>query len=97
MINNKNIWSFPMDIAFDMVPIYVKDFEEALFDQRIIFDLSRTKSIHSSFIGFLIDTKQKIEREGGNLELNISPELEKILVKRGLIKYLSYNCIKKSA
>jgi hypothetical protein len=97
MINNNNIWSFPIDIDLEIVPFYVKNFEQAPFDQRIIFDLSRTKSIHSSFIGFLINTKLKIEKEGGNLELNISPELEKIFIKRDLIKFLSYNCIKKSA
>jgi hypothetical protein len=97
MIKNKNIWSFPIDIAFEIVPVYVKNFEQASYDQRIIFDLSRTKSIHSSFIGFLINTKQKIDKLGGYLELNISPEIEKIFIEKGLIKFLSYNCIKKSA
>jgi anti-anti-sigma regulatory factor len=80
-----------------MVPVYVKKIEQASCDRRIIFDLSRTKRIHSSFIGFLINTKQKIEKLGGYLGLNISPEIEKIFVEKGLVKFLSYNCIKKSA
>jgi hypothetical protein len=97
MIKNKNTWSFPMYIAFEMVPIYVKNFEEASCNRRIIFDLSGTKELHSSFIGFLINAKQRTEKEGGSLQLYISPELEKIFAKKDLIKYLPYNCVKKSA
>jgi anti-anti-sigma regulatory factor len=97
MIKNKKIWSFPIYIAFEMVPIYVKDFEEASCDRTIIFDLSRTKELHSSFIGFLINAKHRLEKEGGNLKLYISPELEKIFIKKDLFKFLPYNCVKKSA
>ena len=86
-----------MYIAFEMVPIYVKNFEEASCNRSIIFDLSRTKNLHSSFIGFLINAKQRTEKEGGRLQLYISPELEKIFAKKDLINYLPYNCKKKSA
>ncbi len=97
MLKNKNTWSFPKNIAFEMVPIYVKNFEQAAYNKGIIFDLSRTKNIHTSFIGFLINTKQRIEKEGGNLKLNISPELEKLFIEKGLVKFLSDSSMKKSA
>ena len=97
MMKNKNIWSFPAHIAFETVPAYVKRFEEATCNRNMVFDLSGTKDLHSSFIGFLIDAKQKTEKEGGNLEIHISPELEKIFLDKNLIQFLSYDCIKKSA
>ena len=97
MIKRKKTWSFPKDIAFEMTHIYSKKFEEMPFNQKISFDLSRTKNIHSSFIGFLIDAKQKIEKKGGSLELNISPELEKIFINKELNTFLIYNRIVKTA
>jgi len=96
MIKN-NIWTFPVDIAFETVSLYLKEFEELQGGQTIHFDLTNTRNIHSSFIGFLIDTKQKAEKSGGNLDLHISPEIEKIFVTKGLTKFLQYNPVKKSA
>ncbi|MBN2403666.1 MAG: STAS domain-containing protein [Spirochaetes bacterium] len=97
MIKNKNTWSFPINIAFEMVPLYVKSFEETSCNRTITFDLSRTKYLHSSFIGFLIDAKQKTEKEGGSLELCISPELEKIFIDKNIIQFLQYTRARKSA
>lgn len=97
MIENNNIWSFPLQIAFEMVPLYSKKFEEVPCNQRILFDLSRTKYIHSSFIGFLINAKQKTDAEGGCLEMQISPELENLFVKKDLKNFLQFHYIKKSA
>ncbi|MFH0974306.1 MAG: STAS domain-containing protein [Spirochaetota bacterium] len=97
MNKNNNIWSFPLHIAFEMVSLYSKSFEEVPYNQNIIFDLTGTKNIHSSFIGFLINAKQRIKKEGGKLELYISPELEKLFIKKDLRRFLSYNSIKKSA
>ena len=97
MMKNNNIWSFPTHIAFETVHSYVKKFEEDSYNKNIVFDLSSTKDLHSSFIGFLIDVKQKTEKEGGTLEIYISPELEKIFIDKNLLQFLSYDCIKKSA
>jgi anti-anti-sigma regulatory factor len=97
MIENNNIWSFPLQIAFEMVPLYSKKFEEMSCNQQILFDLSRTDYIHSSFIGFLINAKQKTDAEGGSLKIHISPELEKLFVKQELKNFFQFHCIKKSA
>ena len=97
MVKNEKNWSFPQDIDFEMVIQYVIEFEETQWPEKIIFDLSKTKYIHSSFIGFLINAKQKAEKINAELSLLISPELEKIFIKMDLIKFLPYLLVKKSA
>ena len=83
-------WSFPATIDMEMVALYLNKFEQNPRSRHISFDLSKTKYIHSSFLGFLIDARQKIIKEGGDLQLLISPEIEKILLKRNLGNYLPY-------
>ncbi len=97
MSKNIKTWSFPEHINFEILTHYLKKFDEENHNQKFIFNLSKTTYIHSSFIGFLINFKDKIEKKGGNLELLISPELEKFFNKINLGKFLSYTIVKKSA
>lgn len=97
MKKTKNIWKFPAIIEFETVPQYSKKFEKLQMDQTLVFDLSNTQSIHSSFVGFLIYAKKQTEKEGGNLSLIISPYLEKIFKMLNIGNFLPYSCIKKSA
>ena len=97
MIENNHTWSFPNYITFEMVSSYSKNLEEASSNRNIVFDLSKTKNIHSSFIGFLINTKQMTEKKGGNLKIYLSPELEQLFIVRNLVKILPYFHVKKSA
>ena len=69
---NDNNWTFPLQIDFEKVTQYINRFEEQKYNNKIIFDLSKTTYIHSSFIGFLIHAKLKIEKEGGILQILIS-------------------------
>ncbi|MDY6969013.1 MAG: hypothetical protein SVR08_10235 [Spirochaetota bacterium] len=84
-----NTWTFPQNIGFDMVPSYSMKFEKISHNETILFDLSKTESTHSSFIGFLIYAKQKMEISGGNLVFKISSPFEKLLNMLHLIEFLT--------
>ncbi len=91
-----NTWSFPVNIEFEEVAQYSRMFEELSHNDAITFDLSDTKNIHSSFIGFLIYAKHKLEDGQGELHLTISPSLKKIFTMFKLEEYLPHTCIAKS-
>ena len=82
-----NTWKFPSNIEFEEVTNYLKKFEKLSHDKPITFDLSDTENIHSSFIGFLIHAKRKIEKENGELTLIISRPMEKIFSMLNLHDY----------
>ncbi|MDY6970669.1 MAG: STAS domain-containing protein [Spirochaetota bacterium] len=89
MEKNNNIITFPLNISFEMVSSYLKRFERESHNSSIIFDLSKTETIHSSFIGFLIHAKQKTEKGGGKLTIIISPSMERIFIMLNIIEYLT--------
>lgn len=97
MNKNEKTWTFPQHIGFEMVIQYIIEFEETQWPGKIVFDLSKTKYIHSSLIGLLINAKQKAEKINSGLSLLISPEIEKIFIKMNLVKFLPYMLVKKSA
>ncbi len=92
-----NTWRFPENIEFEEVTNYLRKFDKLSHNQTITFDLSETENIHSSFIGFLIHAKRRMETEKGNLILIISPSLEKIFTMLNLNNYWIYTCIGKTA
>lgn len=92
-----NTWRFSENIEFEEVTNYLKRFDKLAHNQTITFDLSETENIHSSFIGFLIHAKRKIESGKGKLILVISPSLEKIFTMLKLNDYWIYTCIGKIA
>ena len=72
-------WIFPGEIDFKSASQYIHLFSGLDYGTEIVFDLRNTRHIHSSFIGFLIDLKQKTDRAKGGLILRLSPALEKLL------------------
>ncbi len=74
----KETWEFPSEISLEEVTAYSKKFDSMPHYRFYTFDLSLTKRIHSSYIGFLIDVKQKLDRGNGKLSIEISSSLEKI-------------------
>ena len=74
---NTDVWTFPQEIEFWLVPDYLKRIEGSTFKNRIVFDLSETENVHSSFIGFLIFVKQSAEKHRGKLVLKVSPSMKK--------------------
>ena len=74
-----NTWKFPRFINFESASSYTQKFSTLMYNENVIFDLSETENVHSSFIGFLIDLKQRIDKSGGVLIIHPSQSLERIL------------------
>ncbi len=80
-------WVFPEQIKFEEVSLYLQKFEKRDHNSKIIFDLTKTKDIHSSFIGFLIHAKHNISQECGSLVLLLSFTAEKIFTMLNILDY----------
>jgi hypothetical protein len=97
----KEKWNFNENIGFEDVSGYIQKFTHTSKDTHIIFDLSNTMNIHSSFIGFLIHVKSSIAKTNNSLTLILSYTSERILVMLNIIKFFSPEIItiidKKSA
>ncbi len=75
---NQTVWRFPREIDFSLVSQYLKMMEKYNPDHILVFDLNDTEVVHSSFIGFLIHVKEKLEQDGVRLILETSPNIRKI-------------------
>ncbi|HOO71482.1 MAG TPA: hypothetical protein PK926_06950 [Spirochaetota bacterium] len=72
-----SLWKFPVHIDFEITTNYLYQLRSIDYSKTITFDLSETEIVHSSFIGFMIDLKEKILRSGGIFEVRLSPQLIK--------------------
>ncbi|TAL30158.1 MAG: anti-sigma factor antagonist [Spirochaetes bacterium] len=87
-MNGHTTWSFPREIEFeDATQLSRRIRELSVIENTVVFDLSATKHIHSSFVGFLIHTKQYLEAQGMHLILKTSPQIDKILAMLDLASY----------
>ena len=86
-----NNFIFPKRIHFQDVSDYVEKFNTIKNYERVIFDLSETEEIHSSFVGFLINSKDFIQKRNGSILLILSNTTEKILKMLNLLSYFSDN------
>ncbi len=75
---------FPEHISFESVPDYFNSFIMQTECERIVFDLSKTKFFHLSFVGFLLHAKNSVENNNGDFELVLSNESVEILKMIGL-------------
>ncbi len=89
MTENKDVWVFPESISFDKAAEFVERLNENKDSMNLVFDLSSTINIHSSFIGFLIHAKHHLNRRGVNLTLILSLTVEKLLILLNIIEYFS--------
>ena len=83
-----NYWTFPKEIPLEEVPEYTSRFEKIDKPNNLMFDLSQTEWIHSSFIGFLIYAKHCLSAKGGKLYIIPSPSVQRILHLMNLNDYL---------
>ena len=90
---DNSTWKFPEEIDFCSVPQYIKRLEREKQISNLIFDLTNTKKVHSSFIGFLIFVKNKVEEQGGNLTLKTSQSFRKTLMMMNVSEYFSFSPI----
>ena len=84
----KKVWRFPENIGFESVPGYLISFNEQNGSNDIIFDLSATERIHTSFIGFLLHTKQAACKKNREIKLILSPGARNILHMLNLYDFL---------
>jgi hypothetical protein len=81
--------SFPKQIGFLDVAELMEKFGQIDPGLSVVFDLSETQDIHSSFLGFLLHAKNTISRQNGSLVLLLSYTIEKILFMVNLMDYFS--------
>ena len=87
--SEEDIWVFPATIDFEKAAFYTKKYRDQANRSIYFFDLSGTKSIHTSFIGFLLSVKSDLEQTGGRLILTTSGEIEALFLKMKLTDYLT--------
>lgn len=79
-MNENNLWIFPTRIKLEDVPAYMHLFgEEKQREEQVVFDLTKTTDVHSSFIGFLLHAKASMVSSGGTLRIIPSLPLQRIL------------------
>jgi anti-anti-sigma regulatory factor len=88
-MDDNKIWIFPKSINIEEVSEYVERLKNLKNGEIVTFDLSKTVNIHSSFIGFLIQAKHHIRKNGGRMILLLSLTVEKILIMLNIIEYFS--------
>ena len=87
--SEEDIWVFPSDIDFEKAANYTKKYREQQNRTLYFFDLSDTKTMHTSFIGFLLSVKNDLELTGGRLILNTSIEIEQLFTRMKLTDYFA--------
>jgi len=78
------LWTFPRSITFESTSSYSIRFGDVDLKGHFVFDLSNTDEVHSSFIGFLLDMKRKIENQGGSFRLQLSTSLDYLFYQLNL-------------
>ena len=82
----KVVWQFPEIIEIHEVSYYADKYY-TMKSKKIIFDLSKTKYVHSSFIGFLLDIKRNYDNEKKNIQVNFSENVRNIINMLELNEY----------
>ncbi len=88
-MDNTIYWVFPDNISFEEVPTYVDKFSKLDADKDLTFDLSKTESMHSSFIGYLLHVQNTMRNRDRTLDLILSLTVVKTLIMLNIINYFS--------
>jgi anti-anti-sigma regulatory factor len=83
------VFKFPEHIDFETASGYFGRKVRFNYNERIVFDLTQTREVHSSFIGFLIDMKRRTEKKGGDFVLRLSPSMESFFSQTNLINHFN--------
>jgi|GEM_PF-1116819 len=89
--NDAIVYHFPEYIDFETASNYFDKIIRVNFEKKLVFDLTTTREVHSSFIGFLLDIKQKYESNGGHFSLKLSPSLEHLFDQIKLLEHFNQN------
>ncbi|MBN2159883.1 MAG: hypothetical protein JW807_10840 [Spirochaetes bacterium] len=88
-MNKALIWKFPANVDISLVSRYLSVFNTMQNHHRIVFDMNDIEDIHSSFIGFLIFSKEKLKKSGGEIIFQMSPYLRNMLTRLGMAEYFA--------
>ena len=91
------LWAFPETIGYETVPGYLSYLMELAHYNELIFDLSRTRTLHTSFIGFLLHSRQMASRNNMDIKLILSPTAANILKMLELYDFLTSPAVKSNA
>lgn len=81
------VWKFPDSIGYESVHHYMAEFTQRSSEGDLVFDLSSTDAMHSSFIGFLIHAKQVLAKNNYSLVVVSSQKSREILNMLNLDDY----------
>lgn len=87
------VWKFPHHIDFEKTTGYIYRIRNIDFSKTMVFDLSETEVVHSSFIGFMIDVQTRLEHNGGTMEVKFSPSMERQFAQMELYKHFQHQQI----
>lgn len=85
------LYTFPEVISFESASGYLNRLNNIDFSADLFFDLSHTREIHSSFVGFLLDLKHNTETGGGSFRLKLSPALDHLFFQLDLHEHFTAN------
>jgi anti-anti-sigma regulatory factor len=83
------VWKFPACVDICQVSRYLSLIEKLEHSTRVVFDMQDIEDIHSSFLGFLVFSKEKLVSRGGTLVLRMSPYMQKTVTRLGMSDYFS--------
>ena len=89
LMKRRYIWRFPEIINLFEVPEYLQLLMRIKKHKEIVFDMTETLDINSSFIGFLIYSKEQLKKKRINYVFLLSPSVEKIFSMLGMNEYFS--------
>lgn len=81
------VWKFPHHVDFEKTTGYLYRIRNIDFSKSMIFDLTETEIVHSSFIGFMIDVHTKLEHHGGSMIVKLSSTMEKQFSRMNLYNH----------
>ncbi len=81
-------WTLPREITLEEIPSLAEKFNSILPGSTVTLDLTKTEDIHSSFIGFILNARNTIFRENGELNLQLSGSAEKIISMLNISDYI---------
>lgn len=81
-------WSFPREIGFQHVHSYMERFRD-MEHECVVFDLTGTEVMHSSFIGFMIHARSHMDKTGGEFFIHLSDTAERLLSMLNLLPFFT--------
>lgn len=87
----KKVYRFPAIMNFEDTAKFINGFELNKKNKEILFDLKNISFMYSSFIGFLVDLKNKCEKLNIKFSINASNYVKKLLKEKKWLDFFKDN------